>query len=125
MSYLLDTHILLWWLADDSALSSKVRSLISDEENLIFVSAASIWEIVIKKSLGKLKVPDNLGEVLKVSHFKNLPMTLEHVLEIGHLPHHHNDPFDRMLVAQANCSRLTIITADKKLLLYNVLSMKA
>ncbi|MBS0272090.1 MAG: type II toxin-antitoxin system VapC family toxin [Proteobacteria bacterium] len=125
MSYLLDTHILLWWLADAPALSSKVRSLMSDENTIIFVSAASTWEIIIKKALGKLKAPDDLGKVLKESMFKELSMTTVHTFAIKDLPNHHSDPFDRMLVAQAKCDNLTLITSDEKLLLYDIRYIKA
>ncbi len=118
--FLLDTHVLLWWLADDASLSSKARALIGDENNLVFVSTASAWEIVIKKALGKLKAPDNLEAALEENNFKELPITIRHALAIGHLPIHHQDPFDRMLVAQAKCESLTLITADEKLLHYDV-----
>ena len=120
MNLLIDTHILLWWLADHPALSIEARSLISNAKNLIFVSTASVWEIIIKKSIGKLKAPDDIEKVLQENNFKELSMTLEHVLMIGNLPNHHHDPFDRMLIAQAKCNRLTLITADAKLALYDV-----
>ena len=124
MNLLIDTHILLWWLADDSALSFKARSLISDECNLIFVSTASIWEIIIKKAIGKLEAPDNIEETLKENQFRELPITLRHVIAIGHLPNHHKDPFDRMLIAQAKCETLTLMTADEKLTFYEVSHVK-
>jgi PIN domain nuclease of toxin-antitoxin system len=124
LNFLIDTHILLWWLADDSALSLKTRELISDENNLIFVSAASIWEMIIKKTLGKLKAPDDVEEVLKENNFKELPITVQHSIAVGYLPNYHKDPFDRMLVAQAKCEKLTLITADEKLTFYEVSHMK-
>jgi PIN domain nuclease of toxin-antitoxin system len=124
LNFLIDTHILLWWLADDSALSFKARTLISDENSIIFVSVASIWEMIIKKALGKLKTPDDFEKVLKENNIKELPITLQHVITIGHLPNHHKDPFDRMLVAQAKCETLTLITADEKLTFYDVSHMK-
>lgn len=120
MTYLLDTHVLLWWLAEDSALSSKAQALISDKRNVIFVSAASIWEIVIKKALGKLHVPEDLESIFQKTHFQELPMTACHAIAIEHLPHHHRDPFDRMLIAQAKCDGLTLITVDQKIKLYDV-----
>ncbi len=123
MNFLIDTHVLLWWLADDIALSIKARDLISDGNHLIFVSSASVWEIIVKTSIGKLKAPNDIEKVLKDNRFKELPMTLQHVLMIGNLPYHHRDPFDRMLIAQAKCDRLTLITADKKLALYDVSHM--
>ena len=123
-AFLLDTHILIWWLADDRQLKKIARSLIVDRNNLIFVSAASTWEIMIKKSLGKLEAPDNLAEILDENHFKILPITLQHTLVIGQLPKHHHDPFDRMLLAQAKSESLTLITADEKLTCYDVAHLK-
>lgn len=125
MIFLLDTHVLLWWFSNDPLLSSKARTVISDETNLIFVSSASVWEIIIKKSLGKLKAPDDLEEAFKKNDFKELPMTVQHVLMIGQIPNHHKDPFDRMLIAQAKCEGLTLITADEKLTLYDVPLIRA
>ncbi|OJW47964.1 MAG: twitching motility protein PilT [Alphaproteobacteria bacterium 41-28] len=122
--FLLDTHVLLWWLADDPSLSPKARVLISDEKALVFVSAASAWEIVVKKALGKLEAPDDLEIALKENNFKELPITIRHALAIGHLPNYHQDPFDHMLVAQAQCESLTLITADKKLLQYDIAYVK-
>jgi PIN domain nuclease of toxin-antitoxin system len=124
LNFLIDTHILLWWLADDSALSSKASTLISDENNMIFVSVASIWEMIIKKALGKLKAPNDVEKVIKENNFKELPITLQHVIALDHLPNYHKDPFDRILVAQAKCEALTLITADEKLTLYEVSHMK-
>lgn len=120
MSFLLDTHVFLWWLADNSKLSSKARTIIENENNLIFVSIASIWEIIIKKSLGKLKTPDNLEKIIPENDFKELFITLKHVLALQQLPNYHHDPFDRMLLAQAKSESLTIITADEKLTTYDV-----
>jgi PIN domain nuclease of toxin-antitoxin system len=124
LNFLIDTHILLWWLADHSALSSKASTLISDENNIIFVSVASIWEMIIKKALGKLKAPDDVEKVIKENNFKELPITLQHVIALDHLPNYHKDPFDRILVAQAKCEALTLITADEKLTFYEVSHMK-
>src|SRR5262245_7975158 len=97
-SYLIDTHILLWWLSNDKKLTKKISSLISDSENQILVSSVSIWEIVIKKSLNKLKTPDNLKGILKESDFKILPITADHAFQLEQLPPIHNDPFDRLLI---------------------------
>ncbi len=125
MTFLLDTHVLLWWLSDDPLLSAKVRSLISDESNLIFVSSVSAWEIAIKKSLGKLEAPDDLEWALKENDFKELSLTIQHALAVGGLSNHHNDPFDRMLAAQAKCESLTLITSDEKLTHYDVPFVRA
>lgn len=109
---LLDTHALLWWLADDPQLGPKVRAMIEDERNEIYVSAASAWEIGIKKGLGKLKVPDNLDAIVEEEGFEKLPVTFFHGERAGELPSIHRDPFDRMLVAQAQAEGLDIVTRD-------------
>lgn len=113
MKYLLDTHVLLWWLAGDNRLSNKVIEIISNPSHLIFVSAATGWEIAIKKAIGKLESPDNLEEALKVNKFEPLAILFRHVVLAGELPLHHKDPFDRLLIAQANHEELTLITHDK------------
>jgi PIN domain nuclease of toxin-antitoxin system len=110
--YLLDTHVLLWCLEDSSHLKPTVRQLITDPNQLIFVSAVSIWEIVIKKMLGKLKAPDNLIEIVEQTGFKSLAITFQDAQAIETLPLIHNDPFDRLLIAQAMVHRLTLITHD-------------
>jgi PIN domain nuclease of toxin-antitoxin system len=120
MSFLLDTHILLWFLENDSKLSERLRNIITIPENLIFVSAISAWEISIKQSLGKLIAPNNLEEALRFCRFEILPITLTHGIKIADLPMHHKDPFDRMLIAQALIEGLTIITVDRKFNLYDV-----
>ncbi|WP_392533735.1 type II toxin-antitoxin system VapC family toxin [Nostoc sp. C117] len=120
MSFLLDTHILLWFLENDSKLSDRIREVITNPENLIFVSAISAWEISIKQSLGKLIAPGNLEEALHFSRFQVLSMTLAHGIKVADLPLHHKDPFDRMLIAQALVEGLTIITVDQKFEFYNV-----
>lgn len=120
MRYLLDTHVLLWWLAKDARLSSNVLKSISAFENLIFISAASVWEISIKQSLGKLSIPSNLLEMLKKNEFQTLDISAEHALKIRELPLIHKDPFDRMLIAQAIVEGLTLISNDKKFKNYNV-----
>ncbi len=101
MKFLLDTHILLWWLGNEPKLSYQIRAVICHPKNTIFVSAATVWEMSIKKSLGKLSVPNNLLEKLKDNNFIVLDITAEHGLKVTDLPLHHKDPFDRMLIAQA------------------------
>lgn len=120
MNFLLDTHILLWWLEDEPRLSASVSSAIRNPNNFIFVSAATVWEMSIKQSLGKLEMPDNLLEVLKINEFEVLPITAEHSLKVGTLANHHKDPFDRMLIAQAISEGLTLISEDDKFQLYDV-----
>ena len=111
--YLLDTHILLWWLADDKKLSAKNRKIISDPENQIYVSAATIWEIVIKKGLGKLEVPDNILDIIKESNVVLLSISADHAFYVKNLPNIHNDPFDRLLISQSNIEDFALITNDK------------
>lgn len=114
MNLLLDTHVLLWWLQDSSRLSQPVRKRIRGAAR-IYVSAATAWEVSIKKALGKLDAPDDLRRALAACHFDELPITVAHALAAGALPHHHEDPFDRLLVAQAKAEDLTLLTADKRL----------
>ena len=120
MSLLLDTHTLLWWLSADPTLSAEARSAISSGESVVFVSAASVWEIAIKKGIGKLEAPDDLEEQLAHHQFDALPISTRHALVAGGLPHHHEDPFDRMLVAQAQVEGLTMVTRDPRLSEYVV-----
>ncbi|CAB1072852.1 Death on curing protein, Doc toxin [Olavius algarvensis Delta 1 endosymbiont] len=112
MNLLLDTHVLLWWLDADPTLSEKAKSTIADGKNLVFVSAAVIWEIRIKQALGKLDMPSNFRKVLEREAFEMLAITVEHSHAVGDLPAHHRDPFDRMLIAQATVERLTLVTRD-------------
>lgn len=122
MNLLLDTHVLLWWLADDPALPPPIRQAISTEE-LVVVSAAVAWEIAIKRALGKLKAPDDLTEAVADAGFAPLPITLAHAHAAGGLPRHHDDPFDRMLVAQARYEDLVLVTADRRLAAYEVTTL--
>jgi PIN domain nuclease of toxin-antitoxin system len=113
MRLLLDTHALLWWLADEG-LSARAREAVADPANLVAVSAASAWEISIKKALGKLAAPDDLEHQLEAGGFEPLPISVAHAVAAGHLPRHHEDPFDRMLIAQALAEGLTVVTRDKR-----------
>lgn len=125
MRILLDTHFLLWWLADDPALGDRGRELISSPENLIFFSAASIWEMRIKQGLGKLDLPDNFAEVLADQAFEPLAITVDHTHALHGLPLHHRDPFDRLLIAQARFERLTLLTRDHVINQYDVSMLPA
>lgn len=125
MNFLLDTHVLLWWLDDNPTLSEKARSVISDGEHLVFISAATIWEIRIKEALGKLKIPRNFQKVLGDQSFEMLDITSEHAHAIRDLPDHHRDPFDRMLVAQAKTESFSLVTRDKHLKKYNIAIVEA
>jgi PIN domain nuclease of toxin-antitoxin system len=115
---LLDTHMLLWWLQDSRSLPKTARKLIQDPENTVFVSAVTLWEIWLKKSLGKLSLPRNFEEQLSKESFEGLPLTAQQTRAIGSLPWHHRDPFDRMLIAQAKTEGLILLTADEAVAAY-------
>jgi PIN domain nuclease of toxin-antitoxin system len=112
MRLLLDTHILLWWLADSPSLPEQARAFIADPGNAVFVSAISLWEIWLKQSLGKLKLPPDFEEKLAGESFESLPLLAAHTHGVASLPWHHRDPFDRMLIAQARVAGLQFLTAD-------------
>lgn len=118
--YLLDTHILVWWLFDDKQLDKKIKDIINDENNQIYVSSITIWEIILKKSLKKLKAPDNLLEILESNNFEFLSMIPEHAIYVEHLPKIHKDPFDRLLIAQCIMENLTFITKDNMIKKYDI-----
>jgi PIN domain nuclease of toxin-antitoxin system len=120
---LLDTHVILWWLADDPGLAEDVKDLIDTEAD-VFVSAASVWELTIKQALGKIG-PADLPERVAGSEFRRLPITAAHTLVAGRLPFLHRDPFDRMLVAQAQCEGLTLVTRDSEIQKYEVSMLSA
>jgi PIN domain nuclease of toxin-antitoxin system len=113
MKLLVDTHLLLWWLEGDKALSRVAREMIADPENTVFISAATHWEIRIKASLGKLQIPEDFAASLDGDEFEDLPFTAAHAKRVGELPWHHRDPFDRALVAQAEVEGLTLLTSDE------------
>jgi PIN domain nuclease of toxin-antitoxin system len=116
---LLDTHALLWWLADEE-LTTEARDAIADQANLVAVSAVSAWEISIKKTLGKLSAPDDLERQVQQGGFLPLSISVAHGLAAGQLPRHHEDPFDRILIAQAFAEGLAIVTRDKRFADYGV-----
>jgi PIN domain nuclease of toxin-antitoxin system len=112
MKLLLDTHAWLWWLSDDRALGSSARRAIADRRNVVAVSAASVWEVTIKRARGRLGFEgDPAGAVLD-GGFEPRPISLAHAGAAGDLPPHHRDPFDRMLAAQAVAEGLTLVTHD-------------
>jgi len=117
---LLDTHVLLWSLAGDDRLGDRAVDLIEDGRNVVYVSAASIWEISIKRSLGKLRVPGDVPTEVDAASFIRLPISFEHAVEVTALPDLHADPFDRMLIAQARTERLTLMTHDPLMQRYDV-----
>ena len=117
---LVDTHALLWWLTDDPALSPVARAAIADPANEPLVSSASVWEIAIKRSLGKLTAPDDLPDRISDGGVGWLAISAQHAWQVRELPRHHGDPFDRILVAQALIERVAIITTDAQLGDYGV-----
>ncbi len=119
MRLLVDTHILLWALNDDSKLNSKERQELLGAQETI-VSAATIWEIAIKRALNKLKVSGNFMRYIAAAGYIPLAITWEHANIAGALPRHHADPFDRLLIAQAQRERLTILTKDAVFSRYDV-----
>jgi PIN domain nuclease of toxin-antitoxin system len=117
LNLLLDTNVLLWWFADSPRLSDEARDMIKASQ-VVYVSAATTWEIEIKRALGKLKAPTDLDQALSASRFAPLAITVAHSIAAGKLPRHHDDPFDRMLVAQATSECLQLITSDQRLVDY-------
>ena len=120
MNLLLDTHTLIWVLANEPTLSSAARKAIEDPDSRVFVSAVTAWEIAIKRSLGKLRAPENYLDALKRYRFTSLDISTEHALAVEHLPHHHHDPFDRLLVAQAQILGVPLVSGDHALARYDI-----
>jgi PIN domain nuclease of toxin-antitoxin system len=123
VSLLLDTHVVLWWLADDPSLSDEIKTRL-DHEPDVYVSAATVWEVATKQAIGKLE-PADLPERIRGSGFRELPIGSEHAIAAGRLPLIHRDPFDRMLVAQARCEDLTLVTRDSRCRQYDVAVLPA
>ena len=124
MRLLLDTHAFLWWVTDDRRLTAAARGLIGDGANEVFFSVASVWEIVVKSSLGRISLEGDwdavIAELVEANAFQVLPIHLRHALTVGGLPDLHRDPFDRMLVAQAVSEELVMLSADRQLAKYPV-----
>ena len=118
MSLLLDTHVLLWWASDDPRLGVRTRRSLLEQE--VAVSAVSGWEIEVKRARGRLDAPDDLVELLAEQGFTASSLTLRHAVDAGRLPRHHDDPFDRALVAQARAEGLRLVSADRALAAYDV-----
>ena len=122
---LLDTHALIWAVENSPRLGADAREVITDPLNEVFVSASTIWEIAIKRALGKLSFPGDVGETVRRDGFKELPVTFYHAEQAGGLPRHHGDLFDRMLVAQAQAEGLVIVTEDSDIPRYGVRCFRA
>lgn len=119
MSYLLDTQILLWSIREPEKLSKKIHDILAGDKDNLFISIASLWEIIIKCSVGKLNIAPSFIDILHATGVPILPISKQHLHRLFTLPYHHKDPFDRMLVAQAVAENLTLITSDQDLRRYD------
>jgi len=125
MRLLLDTSAVLLALSEPERLSTAARNAIEDPASIVLVSAASVWEIAIKRSLGKLEAPESVVDAIRDAGFETLDITPEHAERAGGLPPHHRDPFDRMLVTQALAEGCTLLTRDDALQVYDVVILRA
>lgn len=127
MNLLLDTHIVIWFISNDSKLSKKVKNLIEDSNNKCFVSIATYWEISIKYALGRLNLNSSIEKIFNIieeSGFEILPITLNHILQLSKLEHHHNDPFDRLIISQSITENLQVISNDNYFPAYKIQLIK-
>jgi PIN domain nuclease of toxin-antitoxin system len=123
---LLDTHVLLWWMGDDRRLKGPERRAIADADALVYVSAVSVWEIAIKKTLGRLDVDaEVLEREMEAGAMIELPVRWRHAKDTASLPRHHDDPFDRLLVAQAQAEGLVLVSYDAAFHDYDVATLPA
>ena len=125
MRLLLDSHVLLWTFWNSPRLGTFARDAVRSPDNTVFVSVASIWELAVKRASGKIDAPENLATLCREQSFALLGIEPFHAESAGSLPMHHRDPFDRMLIAQAQAEGLTIVTADAALRRYGVRTMPA
>ena len=125
MGYLLDTHVLIWWMVEPHRLQTHEAEVINDRTSPLWVSAASVWEIEIKRALHRLATPPDLLEVLAKEQIQVLPILADEAIAAAALPPHHQDPFDRMLIAQAQRHDLTLITRDRAMRQYAVAVLEA
>lgn len=123
MRYILDTHVFLWWITDDERLSPRAHAVIRDGESDLYFSAASAWEIAIKAGLDRIRLPERadrfIPEQLRKNGIRPLAIQLSHALAVDGLPLHHRDPFDRLLVAQAELEEMPIVSGDDQLAEYD------
>jgi len=124
MKVLLDTHVFLWWITDDPLISPKIKTIMVDVDNELFLCAASIWEIAIKARLGRLQLPENpdsyLTQQMVSNAVQSLSITMQHALRVYNLPDIHKDPFDRIIIAQALLEDMPILTKDDYIPRYGV-----
>ena len=125
MKLIFDTHVLLWWLEDPANVSEAARYAIADPNNEVYLSAVSVWEVAIKRGLGKLDAPSDFVEASVECGLLTLPISIQHALATEHLPMHHRDPFDRMLVAQAIVENATLLTRDPLIPPYGISTIRA
>lgn len=118
MRILLGTQVLPWWLDDNLALSAGAGEAVSDGNHVVFVSSATIWEMVIKRALGKLQIPADWVDVIDQDGFRRWPIPWDHALHAARLPDYHRDPLDRVLAAQAVVEDLVLVTGDNRLARY-------
>jgi PIN domain nuclease of toxin-antitoxin system len=123
LKLLLDTHAALWWLSDDERLGAIAAEHLSDASNHVLLSAAVVWEVAIKRSLGTLDTPGGFASTLLAAGVLPLAVGLDHAAAVADLPWHHRDPFDRMLVAQAKLERAVIVSRDDALAPYGVATL--
>jgi PIN domain nuclease of toxin-antitoxin system len=120
LKLLLDTQAAIWWLSDDRRLGDAAADQLRDDSNHVLLSAVVVWEAAIKRAIGKLDTPGDLAATLLAAGVLPLPITLEHAAGVEHLPHHHGDPFDRLLIAQATIENATLVSGDSTLRAYDV-----
>jgi PIN domain nuclease of toxin-antitoxin system len=120
LKLLLDTHAALWWLSGDARFGEQAAHHLTDEKNQVLLSAAVVWEVAIKRSMGRLDAPEDLAPALLDAGVQALAVTVDHAAAVEHLPWHHRDPFDRMLVAQASIEGAAIVSRDASLRPYGV-----
>ncbi|MGE0681521.1 MAG: type II toxin-antitoxin system VapC family toxin [Candidatus Binatia bacterium] len=120
MNLLLDTHVFLWWCGNNPKLGKLAIDAIANSQNVVYVSVASAWEIAIKEALGRLKTPEPVEDAVIQNEFSPLGISFQHARTAGSLPNHHRDPFDRMLVAQAQVDELVFVTRDELIRPYKI-----
>ncbi len=120
MRLLLDSHAFLWWAEADPTLGTAARNAIADPANDVLISIAALWELVIKASLGKLALPDDVETMVVSQGFSVLSISFVHLRQFAALPRHHKDPFDRMMIAQALAEGIPIVTTDRRFAAYGV-----
>jgi PIN domain nuclease of toxin-antitoxin system len=121
LKLILDTHAALWWLSGDEHFGETAASHLTDDTNQVLLSAAVVWEVAVKRSLGKLEAPEEFAPTLLGAGAHPLPITIDHAAAVEELPWHHRDPFDRMLVAQASIEGAALVSRDEAFGAYGVM----